>query len=704
VGDLKSRVRVGERGKRRSVLSALLVSAILGSLLALVAGTGSAAAAECPNEEFRIEKSATLPDCRAYEQVSPVLKEFGASFPLATFQPSVEGGAAMFQTQGPLPGSPSGPFVTLYIGRRAANGWTVSPATPKQTAVPGGQTLPTFFTFSENLSKWTFQSAEPPLVPGVEPGVINLFEADGSADGPFTLLTPPQGSASRGLIEIAGVSADYSRFFVAAIEPLLGEESGRHIYEFHTGAFTKVDILPNGEGASTALPAVAGSKAFHVTSDDGSHFYFEAETPGENFLNLYVRVDGSRTVEVAQSHKSIADVARFTPRFWQASANGNLAFFTSQAELTEDANTGIDGEGNQTNAGSDLYVSNIASGELTDISVDNNPADAATGANVLGVVGASEDGSRVYFVASGAIDGAAQSGQPNLYLWEGGTPRYVATLSGADLHNWTGGTTRETTSYVSPDGLHVLLSSAARLTDYDNTDAVTGEPDTEIYRYSARSNEFDCVSCRPDGARPHGSTTVNPIGNQGLNSFEYPRRSLSDDGSTAVFTSSESLVPADVNGIPDIYEYRDGEVHLLSPGNGAFPSWFLGMSPGGEDVFLGTAERLTRTDTDDLTDVYDARREGGFPPPFEASKACAGAECQRSESAPPGDVSVGSSSLWGAGNVKPNNRCVSGKKRVHRKGKVLCVPRGKKKNAGGKKKNVGGKKKRHAGSGKGDSK
>ena len=80
-----------------------------------------------------------------------------------------------------------------------------------------------------------------------------------------------------------------------------------------------------------------------------------------------------------------------------------------------------------------------------------------------GVLGAANDGSAVYFVAKGALSGTeanehgeiAQSGQPNLYVQEGGVTKLIAVLSGEDSSTWgraPGGELRHMTARVSPNG------------------------------------------------------------------------------------------------------------------------------------------------------------------------------------------------------------------------------------------------------------
>ena len=129
-------------------------------------------------------------------------------------------------------------------------------------------------------------------------------------------------------------------------------------------------------------------------------------------------------------------------------------------------------------------------------------------------------------------------------------------------------------------------------------------------------------------------------------------RYLSNSG-RLFFNSSDALVPSDINGTEDVYEYEPegrscgseseslsevfkpangseaaGCVALISSGTSSRESAFLdasGLGPGGEegeDVFFLTAAQLTEQDVDSAFDIYDAHICSAISP---CSKPPAGA-------------------------------------------------------------------------------
>lgn len=226
-----------------------------------------------------------------------------------------------------------------------------------------------------------------------------------------------------------------------------------------------------------------------------------------------------------------------------------------------------------------------------------NPAEPAA---VQGdVIGASADGSAVYFVAQGALtagEGAVQgncgehaallaSQSCNLYRYDTttGATRLVAVLSSADRPDWSAGERlQQLTARVSPNGRYLAFMSERPLTGYDNRDAVSGVRDEEVFLYDAGATAGQgrllCASCNPTGARPLGvegplnpprdlfdtpgnwperwvAASIPGWSNTVENTARYQSRYLSDSG-RLFFNANDALVPQDSNGTGDVYEFE----------------------------------------------------------------------------------------------------------------------------------------------------
>ena len=196
--------------------------------------------------------------------------------------------------------------------------------------------------------------------------------------------------------------------------------------------------------------------------------------------------------------------------------------------------------------------------------------------------------------------------------------------------------------------------STASPTGYDNIDTGViepnnkGNPDFEVYLYDATENRLVCASCDPDGASPAGDSYL-PLSGVGT----YQPTFLSEDG-MVFFSSQEALVPQDINGATDVYEYENGHVYLISGGKGTLGSYLDTVSPNGENVFFTTWEQLVAQDQDEQADLYDARADGGFPAPAPALAACDGEACRGSSPPAPALGSPASTAFSGVGNLAPS--------------------------------------------------
>ncbi len=155
----------------------------------------------CPNEALRGGASAALPDCRAYEMVSPVEKAGGDVLvqedlrgPAERSQSSTSGDRFTYSSLRAFPGAAGAPFTSQYIAERGAGGWTNHDISP-----PRGQTVGLtsggrgeFELFSADLcNAWLdhYAGTAPPLAGG-EPFGSTLYRRSdcGASAGTYTVI------------------------------------------------------------------------------------------------------------------------------------------------------------------------------------------------------------------------------------------------------------------------------------------------------------------------------------------------------------------------------------------------------------------------------------------------------------------------------------------------------------------------------------
>jgi hypothetical protein len=698
-------------------------SRVCGAWLVVLAGiwlgyssVPPASASTCPNAQFRSGPSERLPDCRVYEQASPVDKGGQDALTLQSMSPAqaspCEGAEpcaiAYMSVSAAFAGAPANEYPNAYVSARRPTGWQTTPLSPPTPQAPVSSNSTLTYDFSEDLSQVVIRVPPQQLTEDAPAGVYNLYLRQPS--GTYSLLTtvappePPEAGCGScfehvDLPAFAGASSDFGHVLFEANDSLVAGAPGggvQNLYESATGQVRLVGILPDGTIPAGGATAGAGIKASGVRagelrnaiSQDGSRVLFEAEADGGapdqqqlGDTELYDRIGGSSTVEVsapapgAQPSKCETKAGVCSPQpaqFWAASADGSVVYFTSKAALTKESHTGPEPE----NPGDDLYRYDVDSGTLTDLTpdaYDDENEEEADGAGVLGVVGASEDGSYVYFVAAGRLVEGATSGQPNLYVWHeaatgSGSVRFIATLAGpteaeqenielmfqgpaflyaSDVQDWTRWPSASQ-AYVTPDGRHLAFMSAEPLTGYVNNDKA-GEAVHEVFEYSAETGQLVCASCDPDGTPPLGSAFIGAkLDERASTPFHQPR-SLSNDGSRLFFSSPDPLESV-AGGSIKLFEYEGGAIQLISGAEAEGEAVFLDASASGNDVFFATRERLAPMDTDELLDVYDARVDGGLPTPSQPL-TCEGNTCQEPLPPPPSLITPLSALFTGPGNL-----------------------------------------------------
>jgi hypothetical protein len=608
-----------------------------------------------PDVTFTTRASGPGPQGRAFEMVSQADKG-GVDVSDVTaddgfIQPAsnLSGEAVVFTSSGALPGTHSNGVITTYIAERSAEGWSTDYISPPLGANESTAWTP-FRSFSDDFSRAVFVSAaDPQYAPGASEGTWNLYLLDRTTEA-YSLLTPGSPAHFVGLhADAVGRSTDMSHVVISVESVSLLEEAPAaypgvlYDWDAATGTLALVARMPGSNapmsGASLLGSTLSGANA---VSEDGSHIFY-APPSWESESELYVRIDGSSTQSVSKSQATSLDPnGHRSPRFGHAASDGSVAFFTSAEKLTDDATTGPFSSGN------DIYRYDVVTEELTDITVDG--ADE-NGAEVLAVLGGSDDGTRLYFVAKGVLAPGATAGQTNLYAWTDdgsakGTVDFI--VSGIDSVNWTGefkpgAPMTKVPVRVTPDGDSLLFQSSSKLTTYPN------EGHLEVYLYDAANEDLKCASCNPQGFPASADAEAVGTGDR-----PQQARTLSADGRRVFFNTTEELVAEDVDSVRDVYEYdgANGEVRLVSHGPGGYPASFSDAGADGRDVFFLTRERLVAIDQDDNLDVYDARIGGGIAsqnPPL-AIPPCVGQECLAPTPPAPPAQAPASSAVQGPGN------------------------------------------------------
>jgi hypothetical protein len=651
------------RSEPYAAVSAL--ATIVASTVFFVASPALATAADsCPNAQFRTGYSAYLPDCRAYEMVSPLdkngfdIRELGA-------QPSLSGDVVTYTSWGAFAGNAAASAPDQYLASRSSQGWATAgimpPMAPNSSPINFG-----FQGFSADLSRMVEVNGDPP-VDGAVPNSTNLYRRD--ADESLHLLTPGEPATGVTAPAFAGASSDFSHVIFEQNEALTpgAPPPGLgvlNVYESVNGTLRLVTVLPDGTPSPTGGQA---SLVVHNVSRNGSRIFWQGNTPSPSF----VREDGTTTVKISGTQRTPPDPngsGGDRTTLWAAATDGSKAFFTSPEMLTNDANTGTSDHGN------DLYQYDVADGTLVDLTPDADPGDP-NGADVQGVVGLSDDGSRIYFVANGVLAAGATHGDCvgggtcNLYVRHAGVTRFIASLTAAQdpvdnisdspdwEHQYDHGHGKDGSwAQVSGDGRHLLFTTRAAQPGFDNNGH------REVYLYDASgAGQLTCVSCNSKGvaagdAVPNQAFPPTIFGSPSghlLYSSGFVRN-LSSDGSRVFFMSQEALVPQDTNSQWDVYEWENGAVHLISSGQSDSPSLFVGSTPSGNDVFFVNRQQLVDQDLDANADLYDARVGGGFPSPPGAPAPCGADDCRGALSGPPGAAPTAATVTFsGPGNATP---------------------------------------------------
>jgi hypothetical protein len=701
----------------------------------------------CPNESLRAESnvdpsthepySSQLPDCRAYEEVTPQVKDgadigaraggslsgvtaiSGTGTPLIAKSPSLWGvpGAAPVETGELLTGA------FYEVKREQASGWAVGPLNAPSSQLPFQQLA--FVSPSDTaVDLWFGATSAQPT------SAADVYRRE--ADGQFVdvgPLGPP--STARGTLRgadldptpsaaydanVEGASKNFSDVLFTIRAPqeasapdelwpgdettLNFQHGGAHfsLYEYsgvgHTGEGSDVPALIGVDNAGqqitqcgTAVGAAEKSgeqlegERHNAVSDAGSTVFFNAQAggcipgaTGPAAAQLYARIGSpgaaQATVNVAAGggceSSASCDVTQAVT-YVGASSDGSKVFFTTSQAL-------LPGDKDATN---DIYECQLPGDDgatpvpagvvnpcpdLKAVSVSGT----SSGANVRNVLAVSENGTRVYFTATGILTDVpssqglvADGGKENLYVanTDTGTTTFIATLQEGGVEVGHGGYPE---AQVTPDGGYLVFATTADLTAGDTSTAA------QVFRYDAQANDLIRISTGQDGFDSNGNTDRYPATLALMVERGGARElgtTISEDGAYVVFQSSDALTPTLKGGLNNVYEWHEGTVSLISDGIDATDDaadpyvGLVGMDATGANIFFTTKDRLVAQDTDESVDVYDARIDGGFPAPAP-EPSCSGEACQGPLSSSLNAVSplIASAGTPAIGNLAPNRK------------------------------------------------
>ena len=379
-------IRHALRGRGVNTRSALFVGLVgCCALLAAAARVDNASAA-CPNEGFRTGPSSELPDCRAYELVTPP-DTAGRSF--KTIEPELAGNmfptemvtasgeSALFMSAKGRPlAQPAEPNSTadVYQALRLSSGWQVV----ERRITPSGSqaVLPNPGGVSSD-HRYTFVEVGGPA--GEYWGTL------GEGGGEITYLGNPDGS-----FELAGVGS-------LGVDPHV---RGRYITE-------------NGQH----IIFVTGSGPWCSEANGCAAVQLEPNAPPAGTAAIYDRSADGPTHVVSLLPNDVPQASGEDASYQGVSADGTAVAFKvgeslllrpSQRCGNQGSLLGLEHLRGHPADGSDLFY--VTGGDIFDFSTGDGQTQQLTSTGDAEPANISADGSHVYFISRFAIAGRGEAG------------------------------------------------------------------------------------------------------------------------------------------------------------------------------------------------------------------------------------------------------------------------------------------------------
>ncbi len=638
----------------------------------------------CPNEGLRQQTGASsLPDCRAYELVSPGQAGNVALFVEAPYAPDATS-PTRFSFSGSVGGvSESGepPSVAsdVYVSTRTSSGWKT-----RYTGIPADEGTihggPPEAETAELVERQSLGSLSLDKILDwdfAQTGFICCGKSGNNAPFMFDAAGEKLGRLPTNVDEVPDAKLDFSEGGWRG-DSRPSPDFSHYVFstsdlEFAAGGLTSApgSVYDNdvaggsvsvvSRTAAGDIPAGTGGAKevirIPAVSTDGSHILMSTKAGVPNQfspVHLYMSVDDGLAEDVSIGQDGLNHGVVYAGM----TADGGSVYFTSKEPLTADdhdesadlfvwhanepdsltrLSQGSDGSGNSDGCSSSWTSKCDVQVVKTEVRSDNALA--------------SETGDIYFYSPEQLVPGRGVPSQRNLYVSRNGELQQVTVMApGASIER----------IQVVPDGSHMAVLTREPLTLYDNAGHL------EMYTYKPDTGTIQCVSCLPDGNPPTLDVEASQNG-----------IFLANDG-RAFFTTGDPLVPEDINAkLRDVYEFVDNRPQLISSGSAPTdkdigrPLGLIGITREGTDVFFTTHDSLVGQDLNGpFLKFYDARTGGGFSfkPPQAPCRAAD--ECHGPASTTPPPITPGSTVRLGSGgNAAGGKKSKPKKKSKHAKKK-----------------------------------
>ncbi len=627
----------------------------------------------CPNQALRTGPSAHLPDCRAYEQVTPKNKE-GASEPFhfGTLQSGnagalvgADGEHLLLEERLTHWGSGPDAGASPYLFSRTSAGWQMTSGAPQPEA---GEAIYNPQVFNPDLTQGGLISE----IRGLTGSKTVEYKA-GPVGGPYAVFSAPfPMNGTENEVGWVAAAAGADKLILQTGDHTLvsghptGTASGFDLYEYSEGGLRQANVLSDGAPlGSCGATIVHGYEAHshlassHAVSVDGRRVFFEA-VPGSDCSepsHLYMREAAvERTLDLGAY------------RFLAANAQGSELLLEKRV-----------GEARE------LFLYDTESLATTFLfSLHSEPSGFVV----------SEEFTAIYFhsgehLTAEAPPASSEGNEIYIYRYDlsARALRFVLQV--------THPIQTPEQSFVSPDGRYLYFSE--QVGGFSPGGSIASGNDAgleapQALRYDSVEDVVQCLSCAsPFDPEPRheaffaGGEGVAARGqNQIANDGAPAAVVASANGDVVFFDSVAALVPQDVDGevapiergasageqgedastsysvSSDVYEWRRGGtggcdrtlgcLSLISSGRGGKLVALLGTTDSGRDVFFTSAAQLGPNDDDQAVDIYDAREGGGEAPLAPRPVECEGDACSTPFAAP-NDLTPASATFHGAGDV-----------------------------------------------------